>query len=202
MSTWPTTWNDLNWIDPPPNSVDHCRAIYSAVLERRHACYSAEMTIPSWTLPAPSAHLSRDWCAAVRDAIYAMAPKFVNMSYDYADNDWLDFPVMLTIHDLMAVEGRNIAQLPCEYSPVIDYIGWLGKAKACIDMLYMTLPHISVAAENQVKGSFFTYDGMSEAIAGAETWDVTVDDLRGDTRYTFYRFWDLSISRQAADGNP
>lgn len=200
MSTWPTTWDDLDWTDPPPNSVDHCRAIYSAVLERRHACYSATMTMPTWCLPVPYGHISRDWCASVRDAIYAMTPLFVNMAYDYADNEWLDFPKMLTVHDVLSVSARNIAQLPAENSPIIEYAGWLVKAKACLDMLYMTLPHISVMVLNQVHGSYSTYDGMDEAIEGAYTWDVTRSTLRGYPLYTFYRYWEIRISRQAADG--
>lgn len=200
MSTWPTAWDDLIWTDPFPLSVDHSRAIYAALLERRHACYSAAATaMPTWCLPVPYGHVSRKWCAGVRDAIYAMAPLFVNMEYDYSVSEWVDFPKMLSVRDLLSVPERNIAQLPYDNSPILDYVGWLVKAKNCLDMLYMTLPRVPIMVLNDVTGFYFNEESLESAIATAYTWDVARHTLTGSRRFTFFRYWELSVTRMAQD---
>ena len=80
--TPPVSWDDkgMDWESPDPGNVDYYRAILEAVIERailtsqnpNEVLYSIIQYRP-WSIAAMN---------AIRDAVYRLAPNFVNMEFD------------------------------------------------------------------------------------------------------------------------
>ena len=110
--TPPVSWDDkgMDWESPDPGNVDYYRAILEAVIER------AILTSQNPNEVLYSIIQYRPWCIAamnaIRDAVYRLAPLFVNMEFtDYKD-DLSDFPKMWSCSELLDAEGCRICEHP------------------------------------------------------------------------------------------
>ena len=93
--TPPVYWDDkgMDWESPDPGNVDYYRAILEAVTERailtnqnpNEVLYSIIQYRP-WSIAAMN---------AIRDAVYRLAPNFVNMEFDDYKDDLSDFPNLI-----------------------------------------------------------------------------------------------------------
>lgn len=188
-------------IESNPLGVAVPNAIVEALAERMHACNGgySNAQMKYMRVPTASAPFSFSFCQQVQRALLGMIPRFINMDFDYASDDWMSFPKMYTLHDVCSVEDRNIMLMPPQYGTALNVAAWYVKACNVLDMLRATLPVAPVLAFRQVTGFGIEYDSsLSAAIAVAHTYDVTDQAYPGGT--TIGRKWDLSITRRAATG--
>lgn len=193
LTAWPTSWEDVSWTADNPANLDQARCIYLALVERAHAIRGVAGAVPPQSIPTPSQYMSRSWYAAIRDSIIGMASSFVDLDYDYATNHWQDFPKMLSAQTLLADDSRNISNIPPIYSPAAYFIGWLAKAKACLDLMIATIPTIGVRSYNYQYAYSAEFSTLSAAIADAQS-DATASTLASDnSRKTARRWWDCKV---------
>ena len=134
--TPPVSWDDkgMDWESPDPGNVDYYRAILEAVIERailtsqnpNEVLYSIIQCRP-WSIAAIN---------AIRDAIYRLAPNFVNMEFDDYKDDLSDFPKMWSYHELIDAEGCRICEHPGTGScNAAGWAEWLKAVKNAINKL-------------------------------------------------------------------
>ena len=134
--TPPVSWDDkgMDWESPDPGNVDYYRAILEAVIERailtsqnpNEVLYSIIQCRP-WSIAAIN---------AIRDAIYRLAPNFVNMEFDDYKDDLSDFPKMWDYYDLANSEGCRICECPgTGSSNAAGWAEWLKSVKNAINKL-------------------------------------------------------------------
>ena len=134
--TPPVSWDDkgMDWESPDPGNVDYYRAILEAVTERailtnqnpNEVLYSIIQYRP-WSIAAMN---------AIRDAVYRLAPNFVNMEFDDYKDDLSDFPKMWDYYDLVNSEGCRICECPgTGSSNAAGWAEWLKSVKNAINKL-------------------------------------------------------------------
>lgn len=134
--TPPVSWDDkgMDWESPDPGNVDYYRAILEAVTERailtsqnpNEVLYSIIQCRP-WSIAAMN---------AIRDAVYRLAPNFVNMEFDDYKEDLSDFPKMWSYRELIDSEGCRICEHPGMGSyNAAEWSEWLKTVKNAINKL-------------------------------------------------------------------
>lgn len=92
--TPPVSWDDkgMDWESPDPGNVDYYRAIREALVERAIlVARSPDNALLDITQFRPWSVAAMN---AIRDAVYRLAPNFVNMEFTDYKEDLSDFPKM------------------------------------------------------------------------------------------------------------
>lgn len=194
-STWPETTS--------PISLAYAEAVWQAVAERMHASGGGVRDYNFWRdvrFPGAYKALGYDFLVAVRQAITGMIPYYINLDYDYAASDWMDFPQMLTLHDVFSDASRNIALMPSRYDHAFAFAGWLQKAAACLDLMVATPTVVAGGWSTNTSGTWLHPPATMAQTIAAETADAEVNRLtwlRGShtldmtwRRWTIGRVWD------------
>ena len=167
MTTWPESTS--------PISLELATAVGEGIVVRQHACgtpYADYTNMKYLKIPAQGTSFSFDFVQMCQRVIISMIPNFVNLEYDYASNDWYDFPKMLTAHDVFSNEDRNILLMPSRSSYALNYTDWFQRAKNCLDLMVATLESSSgedgLRCLFSVSGfSFSSTESMSTVITNA-----------------------------------
>ena len=134
--TPPVSWDDkgMDWESPDPGNVDYYRAVREALVERAilvarspdSALFDITQFRP-WSVAAMN---------AIRDAVYRLAPNFVNMEFDDYKDDLSDFPKMWDYYTLVNAEGCRICEHPGVGScNAAGWAEWLKSVKNAINKL-------------------------------------------------------------------
>lgn len=134
--TPPVSWDDkgMDWESPDPGNVDYYRAIREALVERAilvarspdSALFDITQFRP-WSVAAMN---------AIRDAVYRLAPNFVNMEFTDYKEDLSDFPKMWSYRELIDAEGCRICEHPGTGScNAAGWAEWLKAVKNVINKL-------------------------------------------------------------------
>ena len=134
--TPPVSWDDkgMDWESPEPGNVDYYRAIREALVERAilvarspdSALFDITQFRP-WSVAAMN---------AIRDAVYRLAPNFVNMEFTDYKEDLSDFPKMWSYRELIDAEGCRICEHPGTGScNAAGWAEWLKAVKNVINKL-------------------------------------------------------------------
>ena len=132
----PVSWDDkgMDWESPEPGNVDYYRAIREALVERAilvarspdSALFDITQFRP-WSVAAMN---------AIRDAVYRLAPNFVNMEFTDYKEDLSDFPKMWSYRELIDAEGCRICEHPGTGScNAAGWAEWLKAVKNVINKL-------------------------------------------------------------------
>lgn len=150
--TLPTSWDDKNmdWSNPDPANIDYIMAIRQAIVERA--------ILTGYTVPAalfrlsPYVPLNTDILTAFRDAIYALAANFVDLSFTNYQTDGSDFPKMHDYGTLILPDDCRICTLPPKGAMLEHFGAFLLAAKNVID-------NLTVVKNTKLSGTTLSRDG-------------------------------------------
>ena len=165
--TPPVSWEDkgMDWESPDPGNIDYYRAIWEAITERTilirqnpNEALHSMMQFRPWSIAAMN---------AIRDAVYDLAPYFVNMEFNDYKEDLSDFPKMWSCSELIEAEECRICEYPGPGScNAAGWSEWLKAVKNAINKL-------TAVNFSGVSGSYFSRSGsihdppFSESISTA-----------------------------------
>ncbi len=150
--TPPTSWDDKNmdWSKPDPAKFDYVAAIREAIIEKA--------LLTGYNVPAalfrlsPCVPLNTDVLTAFRDAIYALAANFVDVTFKDYQTDGSDFPKMHDYGTLIEPADCRICNLPPKGSPIAAYGDFLIATKNVLD-------HLTVVKHTKLSGTILSRDG-------------------------------------------
>ena len=165
--TPPVSWDDkgMDWESPDPGNMNCFAAIREALAER---AILAERPLDSALF---NIMRFRPWSMtsvnAIRNAVYMLAPYFVNMEFEDYREDLSDFPKMWSYGNLIESEDCRICELPGKGSfNAPAWSAWLKAVKNAINKL-------TAVNFTKVSGQYFSRSGsehdppFSESISTA-----------------------------------
>ncbi len=133
--TPPTTWNDkeMNWELPNLACIDYIMALKEAIIERAILVnYRPDSALFSIM---PYRPMTVKTLNVIREAIYRLAPYFVNLEFDDYEDDLSDFPKMWSYADLIEDESCRICEYPGHGALLQDFVAWFQAARNAINKL-------------------------------------------------------------------
>lgn len=177
--TPPTSWDDkgMDWGKPDPANFDYVMAIREAIVEKA--------LLTGYTIPAtlfrlsPCAPLNTDVLTAIRDAIYALAANFVDITFKNYKSDGSDFPKMHDYGTLILPEDCRICTMPPKGSMIDAFGDFLIAAKNVLDNLTVIINTKGNGTTLSRDGNYHDPPSVSETINESISRAMTNDPVKG-----------------------
>lgn len=181
--TSPVSWDDkaMNWDAPDPGCIDYLAAIREAIIERAILVNRAPNNALFSIIPY------RPWSVtsmnAIRDAVYSLAPYFINMEFENYKEDLSDFPKKWSSRELIEAEDCRICEHPGAGSTFSVWADWLKAVRN-------TLNKLTAVEFSKVSGTYLYRTGSTHDPPFSESISTALQKaLDGDPRQgTFFTF--------------